>query len=569
MPEKTASFFTKYKFVLIGLVVIAALVLAFLMLYNPKITVPGKHRTIQQAIEAASDGDVIVVDPGVYYEQIDFMGKDITVKSSDPDDPEVVAETIIDGRKRGSVVTFNSGESQKAVLEGFTITGGVGTLAAAPLTEEGEEAVEGYYGGGIYITAGSSPTLRNNVIRDNSVDLDGGGIAVREDSNPVITGNQFSGNSAMGGGAIAIFASSPLVEDNFFENNKAGYLGGAILVDTDAFPAINNNEITENSSTSGGGIAVWHSEPKISANNIHSNTAIWYGGGLALFQASPNIQNNSILRNSATNNGGGLAVADGSSPVITGNIISRNYTEENGGGIAVLEGSSVLIADSDLSENAVLYGGGGLYISESSVEVSGTNFSNNLVQQDGGGIALLSGSKLVISNSVIDDNVAGRAGGGMVVGDGAVLTMEDCTVAGNKSVYGGGIIAQTSTLMIERTIFSENLAEAGSGGGIYLMVSSAGEFSHCDFIYNRATEFGGAIVVYDDSTAKLRSNDFTANEAGMGGAYIGFGQASIDVAEPDDNSYKDNVPEDVAPSAEDEDENKKEDENEEEAAAEE
>ncbi len=55
------------------------------------------------------------------------MGKNITLRSTDPDDPEVVKNIIIDGGGSGSVVTFRSGEGEGAVLAGFTITGGSGT----------------------------------------------------------------------------------------------------------------------------------------------------------------------------------------------------------------------------------------------------------------------------------------------------------------------------------------------------------------------------------------------------------------------------------------------------------
>jgi len=77
----------KFKIIGLGaaaLVLAAAIVLAVIMLSNPHLAVPGKYRTIQLAIDAAKDGDVIIVQPGVYYEQIDFLGKNITVQSINP-----------------------------------------------------------------------------------------------------------------------------------------------------------------------------------------------------------------------------------------------------------------------------------------------------------------------------------------------------------------------------------------------------------------------------------------------------------------------------------------------------
>jgi pectin methylesterase-like acyl-CoA thioesterase len=90
------------------------------------ITVPDDYATIQEAIDAAEDGDVIVIREGTYRESIDFLGKNITLRSADPDDPEVVAATVIDAGGVNSVVTFAGGESQAAVITGFTLTGGSG-----------------------------------------------------------------------------------------------------------------------------------------------------------------------------------------------------------------------------------------------------------------------------------------------------------------------------------------------------------------------------------------------------------------------------------------------------------
>lgn len=90
--------------------------------------VPGDYATIQAAINDCSDADVVIVEPGTYFETINFLGKDIVVTSTDPNDPEIVATTIIDGDGEGSVVTFENGETPEAVLTGFTITGGYGTV---------------------------------------------------------------------------------------------------------------------------------------------------------------------------------------------------------------------------------------------------------------------------------------------------------------------------------------------------------------------------------------------------------------------------------------------------------
>ena len=132
--------------------------------------VPQQYGTIQAAIAAAQDGYTITVSPGTYYECIDFMGKSITVQSEVPTDPEIVAATIIDGAFRGSVVKFTSGESDRAILQGFTIRNGSGTQLGG-----------GTVGGGVYISGGSSPVLMHNVITQNQAAV-GAGICIYETS---------------------------------------------------------------------------------------------------------------------------------------------------------------------------------------------------------------------------------------------------------------------------------------------------------------------------------------------------------------------------------------------------
>ena len=123
--------------------------------------VPAEYPSIQQAISDCNDGDTVIVSPGVYYETINFSGKDIVLTSRDPNDPKIVGYTIINADEDGTVVTFENGESSKAVLTGFTITGGVGTLA-----EWSSEYDKYFYGAGIYCAWGS-PTITRNVIRNN------------------------------------------------------------------------------------------------------------------------------------------------------------------------------------------------------------------------------------------------------------------------------------------------------------------------------------------------------------------------------------------------------------------
>ncbi|MHC4946249.1 MAG: hypothetical protein ACYTG7_24820, partial [Planctomycetota bacterium] len=79
------------------------------------IHVPGVYPKIQEAINAAANGDTVLVAAGTYYERINFKGKAILVKSSDG--PEV---TVIYGNDIDTVVKFINGEGLDSILEGFT-----------------------------------------------------------------------------------------------------------------------------------------------------------------------------------------------------------------------------------------------------------------------------------------------------------------------------------------------------------------------------------------------------------------------------------------------------------------
>lgn len=189
--------------------------------------------TIQAAIDAAQNGDRIEISPGVYYENINFKGKNIVLRS---ESPLVVAQTIIDGGGEGSVVTFEGGETSEAFLLGLTIRNGAGTEV---IRETFPVSGAVYLGGGIYVK-GSSPTIMYNVIEDNEATR-GGGIYVTGASSPEIVGNRIEDNQSevRGGGICVDGNSSPLIHQNaIYDNHATGgspgltslSLGGGISV---------------------------------------------------------------------------------------------------------------------------------------------------------------------------------------------------------------------------------------------------------------------------------------------------------------------------------------------------
>ncbi len=178
------------------------------------ITTGQRYAFIRHAIEDARNGHEIVVSPGVYQENINFKGKNLTLRSTDPNDMAVVSETVITAD--GDVVTFYNGEDANCVLTGFTITGGKRGIycsgASATITNcivMGNVNTD--IGAGMYLNDSSSPTLVNCTFSDNSSSMMGGGIQ-NVDSSPIFINCTFTGNStAYFGGGIYCAGGSPVL----------------------------------------------------------------------------------------------------------------------------------------------------------------------------------------------------------------------------------------------------------------------------------------------------------------------------------------------------------------------
>ena len=178
----------------------------------------GDFTTISAGIAAAQDGDVLLVFPGTYYENISYAGKNITITSfydGDQYDESYIANTVINGNQNGTVVLFNNNETRDAVLNGFTITNGHG---------EAHGASPSLVGGGIYINT-SSPVISNCIIEKNYA-FSGGGI-YHVESNALLKGNTIKFNHARTtGGIVAGGNNSNLEFSNELLNNLYLNYGG-------------------------------------------------------------------------------------------------------------------------------------------------------------------------------------------------------------------------------------------------------------------------------------------------------------------------------------------------------
>jgi predicted outer membrane repeat protein len=207
------------------------------------INIPADYNTIQEGIDASSDGDTVLVQPGTYIENINFNGHNITLASRflTTRDTTFIHSTIIDGNADGSVITCENGEDRNTIIIGFTITngyaisgGGIECVEASPAIAW--NLIQGNDGVGIYCWGGS-PIIDRNVIKRN---ISGSGISVLH-SRSMITNNLICYNENGWGGGISCYQGGIYIINNTITHNAASHGGGIEMVENS--PILINNII--------------------------------------------------------------------------------------------------------------------------------------------------------------------------------------------------------------------------------------------------------------------------------------------------------------------------------------
>jgi Periplasmic copper-binding protein (NosD) len=208
-----------------GLALAAGLLIALIGLeINAQnvIEVPADQPTIQSAIDAAANGDSVVVAPGTYNEVVNFHGKAIALLSENG--PLV---TIIDGQQRGSVFTFESGETTSSMVSGFTI-------------RNGNAGANGRFGSAIDASV-ASPTVVGNIIEASI-----GGAIWANSSSMVLQRNLIANHSLCSSWGVVAFVngSSPSIKNNVFINNRCPAL--SLMLPVGNIPDVANNTFIDN-----------------------------------------------------------------------------------------------------------------------------------------------------------------------------------------------------------------------------------------------------------------------------------------------------------------------------------
>ncbi len=262
-------------------------------------TVPGEVPTIQAAIDSTSEGDTVSVGSGTYYERLSIVGKNIHLLGAGHEVTILSGETAVPDSLPILRVDY---VDSTTVISGFTFKG------------NGADSVDWTFGGAILCDFEGTPTIVNNVIRDNFTHW-GGGIFIWGYPGPtVVRGNRFLDNTSRDGGAVNTW-SPALIENNVFEGNAAIGNGGNV--------------------GTGGGVQVNSSNVIITGNVFYRNRA-GYAGAVAVEWGDALIQGNTMVLNASTRNEthrpGSIRVF-GSTAVILNNIVALS---ENGYGLSAV-----------------------------------------------------------------------------------------------------------------------------------------------------------------------------------------------------------------------------------------
>ncbi|MCK5783401.1 MAG: T9SS type A sorting domain-containing protein [Desulfobacterales bacterium] len=420
------------------------------------IHVPADQPTIQAGINAASNGDSVLVADGTYLENINFIGKAITVASHFIIDGDTnhINNTIIDGSQPsnpdyGSVVTFITGEDTASIICGFTITGGTGMI----------EPVYGSRIGGGIVCYYASANIIHNKITGNSVTS--------------------SGMDAYGGGIYRWMETG------------------------DHWIIIENNNITCNQCNTGTGIA--------------AGGGIWVTGNARICENI--IENNQCISSSGDADGGGIYHQSMNTPadtlILTNNLVCNNTIVAadltRGGGVAS-ESACCLVKNNTFSNNTIegyTVVGCGLFVRYAvSTEITGnvfmhnTNIPTNRIMGVGCACLFPAGPTHIENNTFYANSgsfaVPSSSGGGLHIRE---ALMEEVTVTRNAFIsnagrFGGGLYARSSyNLSVTNNLFDSNDSNDGGAVGMYIPASSVNMnpvFINNTFVNNSANNNGGA-----------------------------------------------------------------------------
>ncbi len=475
------------------------------------LVVPGPYPTIQSAIDAAEPHDIVVISPSTepYRSQNGILiNKPLTLTGANPDDPSVVASTIIEqdagpGAGVGRCFNFRN-VGPETVLSGFTIQNW-GFTVVPPKDPEtpGTDGVDGFdaYGGGIELI-NASPIIRNCVIRNCHIRGSVGANGTNGDESRPDGGDGGRPGGGYGGGIAIRGNSHPKIYNCVFENNYAdGNVGG------------NGGDGHSEGGAGGYGGGAYHfgdidNPPLYTVGSGHGGAAYIGDGSKPLFESCSFIDNQS---QSGTNGISGQSQPSGLRPEPTlpwqidnfgGAVFCGTGSEPTFRGCTFMNNSAdtSLPADNNNDDNWIGYGGAIAYENGAKPVIENCTFDNNTANV--GGAIYGTFSNVMIIDSLLEDNVSSVGGGiyhyqcgGLISG-----TTFERNLANASYSRGGGVFSFNDMTRYEDCVITDNVSR-GSGGGIYFGGSSEdetvgdSEVFNCLITNNTATRDGAGASV--------------------------------------------------------------------------
>jgi predicted outer membrane repeat protein len=432
---------------------------------------PGE--SIQAAIDAATAGDTILINAGIYTESL-TLGKPVSLTGVSR------VTTRIHGVANQSVLTVSGNTiSNSVIISGLTFANGGGFIVTL--------------GGGIVVQDGARPLIQHVTIDNNTATYMGKGGGIGSFSSLTLVDVEFLNNTADDGGGLYIY-------------------GDAILTDC----IFINNLATSGSSVSGGGGIYAEGDLLIFSTDFISNSTAHAGGGIYA-AGEVNIIGGHFIKNRNTSplaSGGGVS-AHG--VTISGTRFLSNTSMLMGGAIA---SSQVTVIDGHFEDNLAFQDGGAIFVG-SALQMTNTEVSNNSAGGNGcgvynnGGTTLVTGGRFVGNRCWNSDTTAG-IGGGLFTWD--VLVLSGTQFISNTARQGGGLYARGPAIMMDSR-FERNRSTGilfSSGGG--MVAGGSLSMTGTQFISNTAVFDGGGLYFYASGDARIVNSLFAHNTTNSDGA---------------------------------------------------
>ncbi len=368
---------------------------------------------------------------------------------------------------------------------------------------------------------GSGSNITNNVFSGNYADNRGAGIYFFNQTDILIEGNEFSGNTTARGVVYPFRSENIMIRNNKFLNNSGSYSDGfcsGVFMFRCFGVTVEDCEFTGN--TAGSSAALYCDLDSTHADfddnllvkncTFTDNQAMGgSGGAMFIWQATGITMENTTFANNSSTNLGGVMYQDGRDQVIKeDNLVFKNCTfmgnssPNSGGAISTWQSSTSFydcVWDGNSStDGAAMFSGGsrGKFVKVMNSEVLNSSSSGFGVMNLYGGDAIFT-----VDSCEFKDNSAGSSGGAIITGFIAETNISNTLFDGNTSDGGGGAIRMQNDgtiLNLSNNVFTENIS-MGNGGAVLTTQGSHTMVDDCEFTGNGA-ESGGAIASFEDTT---------------------------------------------------------------------